>query len=255
MGKGRLTLIEQKRRLNLLLEFVFLFRYATREQMLKFSEKIIKLSNPRWLVDYASKKLYLNSYRNPSLKPRIYYLSGKGKALLYEQEAIAKWYRFDKRQFSQKTFNHQNAVIKAFLLLIKHLDIIDIGNYQSEWLIRHGKDKRKKLPDAILYTRRGARIAVIAIIGYKDTSFWENLFIGYSHDIEELSKYHAALIITRNKNYHEGAIASLHKVYDELRDKFFIFTYPAILEKGQCFYNNTVIDLREAASLLKGQGV
>ena len=45
MGRGRVTKGEQERRMRFLLEFIFIFRYATRHQLFEFGRSIIGLVN------------------------------------------------------------------------------------------------------------------------------------------------------------------------------------------------------------------
>ena len=68
MGRGRVTKEEQERRIRFLLEFIFIFRYATRHQLFEFGRSIIGLVNPRWLIDYACKRGLVRSYPAPGLK-------------------------------------------------------------------------------------------------------------------------------------------------------------------------------------------
>ncbi len=253
MSKGRLSLIEQKRRLNLLLEFVFIFRYVTRKQMLKFVDKVIKLSYPRWLVDYSSKKAYLNSYYDPGLKTKIYYLSSKGKKLIWEREALIDTYSFDKRSVTSPALGRHYSIVNSFFALYELLDIRDLRNWIPQWVIRLRENKREKLPDALLVTSSGAKIALVVETDYRRVSSWKELFAKYIYDVDKLLKYHAVLIVIPHKHYFDRIIQKTFELYPRSGNRAFIFTSPALLQEGQGFYKDKVIDLREAVRLVKIQ--
>ncbi len=81
MGKGRITKEEQIYRIRMLLRFIFIFRYATREELFKFGQDRLKLSYPRWLIDYSVKQGFIATYREPALSLKVYYLTQRGKGL------------------------------------------------------------------------------------------------------------------------------------------------------------------------------
>ncbi len=249
MSRGRLIIAERKRRLYMLLEFVTIARYATRKQLLKFTEKIIKLSNPRWLVDYAIKKGFIKAYYSLILKSKVYYLTSKGKKLLWEVTSIAHEYRFDKRRISLKTFVRQNAVADAYLLLYGLLRTSCTPYWIPEWGLRLKQSKRAKLPDASIATNLGIEITLIIITGYRDIFARESVICEYSHKIKE--PFEGILIITPNKNYMDRLITRLVERYPKLRYESIIFTYPALLENKQCYYKGSIIDLMEAGKLAR----
>jgi len=81
MKKGRLTQKEHERRLKLLLEFIFIFRYATGYEIAEFSRIVIGITYSRWLVYYACKRGLMRSYYEPHSRVKVYCLTTIGKGL------------------------------------------------------------------------------------------------------------------------------------------------------------------------------
>ncbi|MFA5200543.1 MAG: hypothetical protein WC442_06575, partial [Candidatus Omnitrophota bacterium] len=79
MAKGRITKKEQEYRIRELLRFIFIFRFATREQLYEFSQKMLGLSYPRWLVDYSIERGFITVYYEPNLRIKVYYLTKRGQ--------------------------------------------------------------------------------------------------------------------------------------------------------------------------------
>jgi len=81
MGRGRITKEEQAYRIRMLLRFIFIFRYATREQLISFAQERLKLSYQRWLIEYSLKQGFISAYHEPHLNLKVYHLTKRGKGL------------------------------------------------------------------------------------------------------------------------------------------------------------------------------
>ena len=247
MKKGRLTKIEQTRRLKLLLEFIFIFRYAARYQLFEFSRTIIGLTHPRWLVDYACKRGLIHSYFAPIFKVNI----KKGKDLINEQEALIKHYRFEKRHAGVNSFQKHNLLVNMYLTLNRYVDV-RLMNWESEWILRIGRHKWESIPDSVFILPYGTKIAIELELQHKRLDFLKRKVSVYRYDIEKV-RYHAVFIIASDHKYYEGLKKRLSKVAPFFCQKAFIFAYPDMLEQGLCFYNNEVMGLKELGYLLKLQ--
>lgn len=245
--KGRLTLEEQERRFKLLCRFIFIFRYATRKQLDSFVENILNIKYSQWLIQYAQKQGLIKHYYEPIFRIKIYYLAKKGKDLLYHNEPLIEYYRFEKAYAGLNTFEHHNLLVDSFLLLQKQLEIKE---WVSEWALRVGKKKGDKLPDGLIKLSCGLKLALEAETSYKTFSIWKWVAKRYRYDIEK-NCYHAVLIIAVHKNSLEGIILKLSNINLELCKKAFIFTDPVMLKTGECFYQDKVRTIQETLALVK----
>ena len=245
--KGRLTKEEQERRFKALCRFIFIFRYSTRKQLDSFVENILNIKHPQWLIQYAQKQGLIKNYYEPLFRIKIYYLARKGRDLLYHNEPLIEYYHFEKAYAGLNTFEHHNLLVESFLLLQKQLEIKE---WVSEWAIRVGKKKGDKLPDGLIKLSDGLKIALEAETSYKTFSIWKWVVKRYRYDIQE-NCYRAVLIIAVHKNSLEGIILKLSQINQELCNKAFIFTDPAMLKTGECFYQNKVRTLQETFVLLR----
>ena len=59
--KGRITEVENKRRLKLLLNFVFIFRYATKRQLETFVKTVLKITSSQRTIEYSINEEYSQS--------------------------------------------------------------------------------------------------------------------------------------------------------------------------------------------------
>lgn len=248
MQTGRIIQQEQIRRLKLLLQFVFNFRYATRTQLVKFTEIVIKLSYPRGLIDYSRKQGYFKAYYNSKFKTKLYYLAQKAKELLSPEEIFIKHYRFDKRRSGPNAFDYHNFLAESYFLLQKN---IEIKEWACEWGIRIGKKKREKLPDGLMILPDGKKIALELKAQYKKLSVWESLVARYRNDIEVIPKYHFVLIIASNRSYYDSIKERLFNITPEFCAKAFILTDLAMLEQGKCYYKGEVRLIKETVGLWK----
>jgi len=251
MKKGRLIQKEQNQRIKFLLGFIFNFRYATLRQLHTFIQLIMNLSYSRRLVAYSLKNGYLNAYYEPSLKTKIYYLTQKGKDLLCSDEALIEHYHFEKSYAGLNTFVHHNILAEVYFLLKSHLDIRE---WLCEWVLRIGKKKKEKIPDALFILPDGTKIALEVETRYKKLAVLKNLVAMYRYDIEKISRYHAVLIVASSRLNFEGLKVRLLHLAPELCSKKFILTDVGMLEQGMCFYQNKLTHLEEAFGLLRQKG-
>ena len=142
MKKGRLTQKEHERRLKLLLEFIFIFRYATVYGISEFSRIVIGITYARWLIYYASKRGLIRSYFEPLYRIKIYYLTAIGKGLIYEQEALIEHYNFEKKHTGVNAFQRHRLIVNAYLNIAGRIEL-NLRNWESDWILRIGKKKRE----------------------------------------------------------------------------------------------------------------
>lgn len=244
MKKGRLTKQEQTRRLKLLLEFIFIFRYATRYQLFEFSRQVIGLTYPRWLVDYARKIGLIRAYYASIFKVKIYYLTKKGKDFIYEEEALIKHYRFEKRHAGANSFPKHNLLVDMYLKLNKHIEV-KLMNWGSEWILRIGKKKREKLPDGLFVLPCGAKIAVELEVEHEKIAFLKNLVYRCRYDVEKSSRYNAVLIVISCQGCYERLKKKLFIIAPDFYQKALIFADLNMLEQGLCFYKDEIKPIKE----------
>jgi len=249
MKKGRLNQDEQLKRIKHLAGFIFNFRYATLRQMHTFIQLIMNLSYSRRLIAYCLKYGYLNAYYEPWTKTKVYYLTQKAKEMLSETEALIEHYHFEKTYCGINTFIHHNILIEVYFLLKSHLEIKE---WLCEWVLRIGKKKKEKIPDALLILNNGARISLEVETRYKKLEALKTFVAMYRYDIEKISRYHAVLIVASSRLNFEGLKARLLHLAPELCSRRFILTDVGMLEQGMCFYQNQIIHLEEAFKLLEG---
>jgi len=251
MKKGRLIQEEQNQRIKVLAGFIFNFRYATLRQLHTFIQLVMNLSYSRRLVAYCLKYDYLNAYYEPSLKTKIFYLTQKAKDLLYSDEALIEHYHFEKSYAGLNTFIHHNILVEVYFLLKSHLNIRE---WLCEWVLRIGKKKKEKIPDALLILPDGTKIALEVETRYKKLAVLKSLVTMYRYDIEKISRYHAVLLVASNRPNFEGLKVRLLNLAPELCSKRFILTDVGMLEQGMCFYQDKLTYLEEAFGLLRQKG-
>ena len=195
MNKGRITKDEQTYRIGMLLRFIYLFRYATKEQLFKFVECRLKLSYQRWLIEYCLKQGFIAVFPELFLNQRIFYLTKKGTGFLSRYEAFSRRYRFDHNKTGFNTFEHQKAVIESYFLLYKQLKIKE---WVPEWVLKKDGKLRDKIPDGVIILNDGLRIALEMETWYKHWDAWEGVVYSYRREMIGrtcYSRYEAVLIV------------------------------------------------------------
>jgi hypothetical protein len=248
MKKGRPMQEEQNKRVRLLAGFMFNFRYATLRQIHTFIQLIMDLSYTRRLVAYSLKSGYLKSYFEPTLSTKIYYLTQKGKNILYGEEALVEYYHFAKSLAGLNTFVHHNMLVQVYFLLKSHLDIKE---WVCEWVLRMGKKRREKIPDALMILPDDTKIALEVESRYKRLVVLKSLVTMYRYDIEKIARYNAVLIVADSRIHYEGLKKRLYNFAPEFCSKRLILSDVVMLEHGMCFYQGNSMHLEEAFSLLK----
>jgi len=247
MTKGRITRREQEYRISALLRFIFIFRFATREQLYEFAQKMLELTYPRWLVDYSTKRNFITSYQEPNLGLKVYYLTQRGQGFIHRYEPFSNCYYFNHRHTGFNTFEHQKAVIESYYILYEQFAIKE---WMPEWVIRKKFRLKSKIPDGLIVLNSGMKIALEVETWYKQRGEWKVVVYKYKH---EMPRYDAVLIIAYSSSNYEGIRDRLFYILPEFSVKLFILTDLALLKQGQCFYHGKLRQLGEAISLISQQ--
>ena len=251
MGKGRITKVEQAYRIRMLLRFIFIFRYTTREQLFKFGQDRLELSYQRWLIDYSVKRGFIATYREPALSLKVYYLTQRGKECISKYEPFSGYYRFNHKNAGLNTLEHQKAVIESYFFLYKQLEIKE---WIPEWVIRKDRKTRSKIPDGIIVTSSGIRIALEVETWYKKRSTWEVVVYSYSREISytlpEYSRYDVVLIVAPSSSNFDGIKNRLFYIKPEFSKRAFIVADLLALDIGNCFYQDEYMTIKEALRLI-----
>jgi len=248
MTKGRITRKEQEYRISALLRFIFIFRYATREQLYEFAHKRLGLTYPRWLVDYSTNRGFITAYQEPDLGLKVYYLTQKGLGFIHRYEPFSNRYYFNRRHTGFNTFEHQRAVIESYYILYEQFAIKE---WAPEWVIRKKFRLKSKIPDALIVLDSGIKIALEVETFYKRRDEWKVVVYKYKH---EMPRYDAILIIAYSSSNYEGIRDRLFYIMPEFSQKVFMLTDLVLLKQGQCFYQGKVRQIRELIDLLKQLG-
>jgi len=253
MAKGRIIRKEQEYRISALLRFIFIFRFATREQLYEFAQKRLGLSYPRWLVDYSTKRSFIAAYQEPNLGLKVYYLTKRGQGFIHRYEPFSNRYYFNHRHTGFNTFEHQKAVIESYLILYKQLAIKE---WVPEWVIRKKVRVRFKIPDALIVLNSGLKIALEVETWYKQRSEWKVVVYKYKREMSYGfydSSYHAVLLIAYSSSNYEGIKNRLFYIEPEFSKKAFMLADLVLLERGECFYQGEVRQIKEALNLISQQ--
>ena len=247
MNRGRLTLEEHKRRLKLLLEFIFLFRYATRKQLDLFVRIAMNINYPQWLIAHSVRQGYLHVYSEPLVRIKIYHLTQKGKDFLYPTEPFIEHYHFERRHAGINTFLHHNAMVEVYFQFFRHFEIKE---WVCEWVLRIGKRKREKIPDAVISLSDGKKLALEVETSYKTLDVLKNFVIRYRYYIDKASEYHGVLLVAHSKNHYEGIKVKLSKIAPEFCNRAFLLADLEMLRSGMCLYKENLCRIEEAIRLL-----
>ena len=252
MGQGRITKEEQTYRIGMLLRFIFIFRYATREQLISFAQERLKLSYQRWLIEHSFKQGFINTYHEQGLNLKVYHLTQKGKRFISSYETFGPYYRFDHRHTGLNTFEHQKAVVESYFLLYK---LLDIKQWIPEWVLKADGRPREKIPDGVIVLPGKTEIALEVETWYKDRGTWGVVVAKYDREISytmpEYSRYHAVLIIAYSEFNYDGIKKRLFHFDPEFCKKAFMLTDLFLLMRGECFYQDEVRQIKEAIDLAK----
>ena len=248
MKAGRLPRQERERRFKVLASFVFNFRYATHAQLHTFAQLIMNLSYTRNLIDSSIGHGYLGSCFAHNVKTRIYYLTEKGKALIFREEPLIEYYFFKKTYAGPNTFVHHSMVVQTYFLLKSHLNIRE---WISEEVGRMRKKKREKVPDAVILLQDGSKIALEVESRDKSLSDLKNVVYGYQYDIEKISRYDTCLVVASSECHYKSLEKRSLKINPEFFNKRIILTDITKLEHGIGYYQGKPRHLEDALALLK----
>jgi len=247
MRKGRINKEEQKRRIKLLLRFIFTFKYATRKQLDMFIQTIMNMTYTRRLIAYCLKEGYLKSCRERWSKAKIYYLTKKGTDFINEEECFATDYRFEKSCLGVNTFNLHNIAVEVYFKLNK---LLIIKEWFCAWVLRIGEHKRALIPDSVIALQSGTVIALEIETQSKKLSELKRMVDIYRYDIDKKSKYQGVLMIVEYKFDYEGIKKRLLHLAPEFCSRAFVLADLDMFNQGLCFYANEVRSLEEAFKLL-----
>ena len=250
MAVGRLTIEEQRRRIKLLLGFIFTFRYAIRKQLDTFVQMMMKIKYPQQLIEYTLRQGYISAYYEPRFRTKIYHLTQKGKDLLYDDEVLIERYHFEKSHAGVNTFTHHILLIQAFLLINAHLVVKE---WICEWVLRIGKRKREKLPDGVLVLTDGTKVALEVESRYKPLVVLRGWVRKYQYDIEKEPRYHCVLVVAPSRSHHEGLRNKLFHLAPEFCSRRFVLTDLGMLKQGECLCRDKIMSLKEAFKLIGRQ--
>jgi hypothetical protein len=246
--RGRVPKKEQTRRFKVLAGFIFNFRYATLEQIHTFSQLIMNLTSSRNLVRNSVNYGYINSYFDAKVKTKIYYLTEKGKTLIFHDEPLSEYYFFKKTFAGPNTFLHHNMVVQTYFLTHSH---ISIKEWISEEVARMRKKRREKIPDALILLEDGVKIALEAESWDKRLAVLKNMVSWYRYDIEKISKYDVCLVVASDECHYEGLKRKFIKINPDFFNKRIILTDITKLEHGIGYYQGEPRHLEDALALLK----
>ena len=252
MGRGRITKVEQERRMKLLLEFIFVFRYATRHQLFEFGRSVIGLASPRWLVDYACDKGLICSYPAPALRVKIYYLTTEGEDLI--EGSRIKPYHFERRLTHLDAVTKHCILVDVYLMCSRYLDA-QLTHWETRWLLRIGSHRRVTIPDSAFSLPSGLKVSVDIELHYKGIEFFKKLISIYRYYIEKIYKYHALLIVVSHRRYCESLKRRFTRISPYFYQRSIIFADPEMLKQGMCFYNNEAMELNDAVELIRAKSV
>lgn len=252
MRKDRLTRQEQSLRFKLLLEYVFIFRYATRAQLDLFAQIAIKLRYPQRLIEYALSKGYLDRYYEPKFMTKIYFLTQKAKDFLYPDPLI-EHYSFEKGSIGEGNFLRHNLLVDTFFLLNRYIEA-SLKKWQSGWLLRRLNKRRSgTIPDALFITADSKKIAVDVITEHTGLASLKHMVNFYQAEIENNHKYQAVLIVASCTYRYEHLRKYLFAINPSFCPKAFILTEPEMLgETGSCFYQDKLRIIEVAFRLAGG---
>ena len=250
MNKGRLTVEECERRINLLLKFIFVFRYVTRQDISEFSRIVIGITYFRRLIHYAVSRDLIRTCYNPINKTRFYYLSASDVGLIHDADNLFKeHYRFDRKShMGVNAFTRHLILVNLYLNIKRQIDI-DLAKWKSEWMVRVGRRRRETGPDTVITLPSGIKVAVELILQYRRPKFLKELISYYYYDIEKAFKYHLLFIIV--PHHYEHIRKRMYSLSPRFSEKYLIIANLEIINQGMCFCKGGVKGLKEAFELFK----
>lgn len=250
MKKGRLPKQEQILRIKLLLEFIFVFRYATRPQLNLFAQTIMKIHYPQRLIEYTLKHGYLDRYYEPKFKTKIYFLTEKAKDLLFDDKPLIKYYGFEKTNIGENNFTEHSLLMDTYFRLNSYTEV-SLKGWSCKWFLRRiNEQTRGMIPSASFIIADSKKIAVETVIQHKDIVSLKHMVTFYQSEIEKHYKYHVVLVVASCSNQYEYLKKYLFAINPSFCSKAFILTELGMLEQsGCCLYQNKLMVIEKASSL------
>lgn len=252
MRKGRLTREEQVLRIKQLLEFVFIFRYATRPQLNLFAQTIMKIHYPQRLIEYTLKHGYLDRYYEPKFKTKIYFLTEKAKDRLFGDKPLIKHYGFEKTNIGENNFIEHSLLVDTYFRLNSYTEV-NLKGWSCKWFLRRiNEQTRGMIPSASFIIADSKKIAVEVVIQHKDIVSLRRMVTFYQHEVGDNLSYHAVLVVVDCTNQYEYLRRALFPIDPSFCSKAFILTELGMLEQGICFYQDKLRVTEEAFRLVGG---
>ena len=246
--KGRLKKVDQEYRFIILCKFIYTFKYVTRKELDRFVNVIMGIKYPQWLIEYSVARGLVKTYSDTTFRTKIYYLSNNGVGIIGGTERLADYYRFEKDRTGLPTYVHHMLLVETYILLKKQFNIKE---WVSEWGIKVGKRRFEKLPDGLLKFDNGLNIALEAETSYKRLPVWRWFIKRYEYAILKRGRYDGVLLVAAQRGALKSIILRVVEMNPEFCNSSFIFTDPAMIKAGECFYNNGVKYIQDALNLLK----
>ena len=201
---GLITQEQRERRINLILSFIFLFRFVTKRDLRLFGSALLGIKYMRRTMQYILKNKLIKGF---NIKAPVittgYYLLESGLAKLPKSLLEYKYY-FIPARYKPYIFPHLAGILEVFLIVQK---IAVKGYWISEWMIRQDKIKatgkkglagnlgwrrkgllRGRLPDGMFVLGKKARITVEYELTLKNNYDWESMIRNLEYGLREREK-------------------------------------------------------------------
>jgi len=200
---GWITQEQRERKINLILSFIFLFRFVTARDLSLLGSTILGI-NMRRTTEYLLRNGLIGSFEvYDPVRTTGYYLFKEGLARL-PKSLLEYEYSFFPARYKSSMFWHGEGVIKVFLMVQK---MAPKGYWMSEWMVRQDKVKivgqkamggklrwRKKgvlegrLPDGMFVVGKKARIAIEYEKTLKNANNWKRMIRDLEYGLKEREK-------------------------------------------------------------------
>jgi len=201
---GLITQAQRERRINLILSFIFLFRFVTKRDLRLLGSSLLRVKYMRRTMDYILKNKLIKGFniKAPGITTG-YYLLENGLAKLPKSLLEYKYY-FEPARYKPYIFPHLAGILEVFLIVQK---TAVKGYWISEWMIRQDKIKavgkkaltgnlgwrrkgllRGRLPDGLFVIDKKARIAIEYELSLKNNYGWQVMIRDLEYGLREREK-------------------------------------------------------------------
>ncbi len=200
---GWITQDQREQRINIVLSFIFLFRFVTLRDLSLLGSTLLGIKMRR-TIEYLLKNKLISSFEvYDPIRTTGYYLLEDGLIKLPKALLEYKYYFYPAR-YKPSIFSHGEGIIKVFLLVQK---MAPKGYWMSEWMVRQDKIKilgkktlegklgwRKKgvlggrLPDGMFVVGKKARIAIEYEKTLKNANNWARMIRNLEYGLRDREK-------------------------------------------------------------------